>query len=84
MGYLRPGGMSDVRHALASPSIEQSRGHHVISDFPNGVRHCVLQAVYRWKGRKRKLGYRNYRSWKLFAIFCFLGLLGGLLIGSLI
>ena len=47
------------------------------------LRRYVLGAIYRWKGRKRKLGYRNYRPWKLFAIFCFLGLLGGFLIGSL-
>jgi len=46
------------------------------------LRQYVLRALYRWKGRKKKLGYRNYWPWQLMAFLAVLGVVGGLLIGS--
>jgi hypothetical protein len=39
--------------------------------------------VYRWKNRRLKLGYKNYDAAKIIALFAVLGVLCGLLIGSL-
>ena len=47
------------------------------------LRQFVLHAWYQWKGRKRKLGYRNYEPLQITAVFAVVAVLIGILIGSL-
>jgi hypothetical protein len=47
------------------------------------VHHHVLHPLHHWRGRKRKLGYRNYQPWQIMLAFIVLGVLCGLFIGSL-
>lgn len=47
------------------------------------LRQYILRALYQWKGRKKKLGYRNYRRLQITAVFTVVAVRIGILIGSL-